>query len=236
MDEMRSESRTGAISAISGAFLLAVGTYLHPSQADPNDATQAFAEYAADNLWTWTHLTQFFGVVCMVGALVLLSRRMANGPAAHWADLGTAGAVASVAVTAALQAVDGVALKVMVDNWVDAPGNQKPILFQAAFAVRQVEIGLASFASILFGMTMVVYGIALMIDRRYPRWLGALGVVGGISVLGAGVLMAHTGFSEIAMAVGMPSNMLLLIWMLSVGVCLWPRRRAGAGGIPEDGD
>jgi len=77
MDPGRGESRIGAISAISGAFFLATGTYLHPSQANPNDATQAFAEYAADILWTWTHLTQFLGVVLMVGALVLLSRRMA---------------------------------------------------------------------------------------------------------------------------------------------------------------
>ena len=57
-----------AIRAISGAYLLSVGTYLHPSEANPNDAPQAFAEYAVDNLWTWTHLTQFLGVILMVGA------------------------------------------------------------------------------------------------------------------------------------------------------------------------
>ena len=107
--------------------------------------------------------------------------------------LGTAGAIGSVAVASVLQAVDGVALKVMVDHWAKATGNEKAILFQAAFAVRQVEIGLASFASILFGMTVAVYGVAVMIYRRYPMWLGGLGVVGGIAVFGAGVLMAHTG-------------------------------------------
>ncbi len=53
----------------------------------------------------------------MIGALVLLSRSMANGPAAHWAHLGIAAAIASLAMTSALQAVDGVALKVMVDTW-----------------------------------------------------------------------------------------------------------------------
>ena len=70
---------------------------------------------------------------------------MANGPAAHWAYLGIAGAIGSVAVTLALRAVDGVALKVMGDTWVAAPESEKTVVFQTAFAVRQVEIGLAAF-------------------------------------------------------------------------------------------
>ena len=44
------------------------------------------------------------------------------------------------------------------------------------FAVRQIEIGLAGFASMLFGITVAVYGMAFMVDRRFPIWLGALGL------------------------------------------------------------
>jgi len=43
------------------------------------------------------------------------------------------------------------------------------MLFQAAYAVRQVEIGLASLMSVLFGITVVVYGLALVVDRRFPK-------------------------------------------------------------------
>ncbi len=57
MDQGHRESQIGAIGAISGAVLLAVGTYLHPVKSDPNDATRAFAEYAADHLWVASHLT-----------------------------------------------------------------------------------------------------------------------------------------------------------------------------------
>ena len=231
MGQEHGESRIGAIGAISGALLLAVATYLHPSKADPNDAPEAFAEYAANYFWVGTHFTQFFGVVLMVGALVLLSRTMANGPAAHWAYLGIAGAIGSVAVTSALRAVDGVALKVMVDTWVAAPESEKTVVFQTAFAVRQVEIGLAAFGSMLFGITVAVYGIAIMVDRRYAIWLGVLGLAGGLPLVGAGVLMAHTGFSGMAMAVSMPSSMLLLVWMLSVGFFMWTRSRAIAGAV-----
>ena len=38
MNQWHGQSRIGVFSAMSGAVLLSVGTYLHPSQADPNDA------------------------------------------------------------------------------------------------------------------------------------------------------------------------------------------------------
>jgi len=106
------DSRIGPIAAILGVDFLYVGTYLHPMSADPNVPLAAFAEYAADHHWVASHLMQLLGVLLMAAALVRLSRKMANGPAADWAVLGMIGAVASMAVASALQAVDGVALRV----------------------------------------------------------------------------------------------------------------------------
>jgi hypothetical protein len=45
----------GAVAAIVGPLLLFVFTLLHPLRADPNDAPAAFAEYAADSFWVWSH-------------------------------------------------------------------------------------------------------------------------------------------------------------------------------------
>jgi len=42
-------TRALSVVAISGAVLLFVGTYFHPMSADPNSASAAFAEYAADH-------------------------------------------------------------------------------------------------------------------------------------------------------------------------------------------
>ena len=41
----------------------------------------------------------------------------------------------------------------------------------------------------------------------------------------AGVVIAYTGFSALAMAINMPANALLLVWMLVLGGCMW---RSGA--------
>ena len=40
----------------------------------------------------------------------------------------------------------------------------------------------------------------------------------------AGVVIAHTGFSNQAMVLGMPSNSLLIVWMIVLGVYGWKRQ------------
>ncbi len=221
-----SENRVGAVFAVTGSVLLFLGTSLHPMQADPNDAVAAFTEYAADRLWVTSHLTQLAGVALMVAALLILAQRLeASGTALP--RLAAGGAIASLAATTALQAVDGIALKAMVDSWALAPAAQKEITFHAAFAVRQVEVGLASTLSILFGLTVTVYGVALLRDGTFPKWVAGMAILGGVPTAIAGVVMAYTGFSGLAMAINMPAGSLLLVWMLAVGVLMWRR-----GGVP----
>jgi hypothetical protein len=218
--QTRAGSRIGPIAAVAGALFLFVGTYLHPMAADPNVPSAAFSEYARSEYWVAIHLMQLLGVVLITASLVLLSRKMADGPAAEWATLGAAGAIASLSVASVLQAVDGVALKVMVDTWAATP---QPTSFSAAFGVRQIEVGLASIGSLMFGLTAAIYGIAILIDGRFPNWLGAVAIIGGIPTAIAGVVIARTGFSSTAMVVNMPSNALLILWMIALGVYGWTR-------------
>ena len=226
----RSASRMGATCAIAGSVLLFIGTYLHPMEADPNQAIAAFAEYAADRLWVASHLTQLAGVALILAALLLLAQQLRAGSAAAWAVVAAGAATVSLAVAVALQAVDGIALKFMVDAWVAAPAAQKDGLFHAAFAVRQIEVGLASMTSLSMGLTAILYGVALLVDRTHPKWLGGLAMIGGVPTMIAGVVIAHTGFSGLAMAINMPANALLLAWMLILGACMWRRR----GARPEE--
>ncbi len=121
-------------------LLLFVGTYLHPQGADPNQAVAAFTEYAADRLWVASHLLQLAGVALMVGALLFLAQQLEAGSGRAWARIAAGGAIASLAVAAVLQAVDGIALKAMVDAWAAAPEAQKEGAFRAAFAVRQSRL------------------------------------------------------------------------------------------------
>jgi hypothetical protein len=209
------------VAAPAGSLLLIASTLLHPLGADPNDAPAAFAEYAADDLYLWSHLGQFLGFCLLAVALVALAATIEAGAAAALARIGVFGAAVGVAMAAALQAVDGIALKQMVDRWVAASGEERVLAFEAAFAVRQVEIGLASLVSLSFGLTLSVLGVALFFSARYPNWIGGLGVLGGLGLLGAGVAQGTSGFSELAMTLSMASSLAVLGWAVLAGVLMW---------------
>lgn len=209
------------MAAIAGAVTLFVATLLHPMSADPNDPSAAFAEYAADRLWVASHLGQFLGVAILGVALVALAAVTEAGLPSAWARIGVVGTASSVAMAAALQAVDGVALKKMVDRWMHASGETRARAFEGAFAVRQVEIGMASLLSVLFGLTISAFAISMLVGRRFPAWLGWLGLFGGLATLAAGIAQAFTGFSALAMKLSMPASSILLLWAIVVGAFLW---------------
>ena len=219
--QMFGASKVGAACAIGGAGLLLVGTFLHPMDADPNDLLAAFAEYAADRLWVASHLMQLAGVALMVVALLLLAQKLEFRKGFGVPRIAAAGAITSLALAAALQAVDGIALKIMVDAWAEAPALQKESAFRAAFAVRQVEIGFASMFCLSMGITVTVFGVALLGDDSYPKWFAGMPIVGGLLTAGAGIVIAYTRFSELAMAINMLSNLILLLWMLVLGWFMW---------------
>ncbi len=137
--------------------------------------------------------------------------------------IGAAGAIASLAVAGAVQAVDGIALKRMVNAWAAAAEPDKSTLFYAAYGVRQIEVGLASILGLLFGLTVCVYGVAVISDHSFVKWLGWFAIIGGIPTAIGGVVIAYTGFSGLAMSINMPSNSLLPIWMIALGVLFWRR-------------
>jgi len=218
--------RVGGISAIVGVIVLFLATMLHPMDAHPGDAPAAFAEYALDRFWVATHLGQLLGVVLIASGLVALSWKLRAGRAGAWALLAGLATVASVSLAGALQAVDGVALKFAVDRWSASAEGARAAAFEAAYAVRQVEVGLASVMGALFGLTVLLHGMALMLSPVAPSWLGLFGALAGLATLISSIVQAHTGFSDVAMATTMPSSLLILVWSICVGIFLL--RTAGA--------
>jgi hypothetical protein len=77
--------------------------------------------------------------------------------------------------------------------------------------------------NLLFGLTAICYGMAVLVDDTYPKWMGGLAIVGGVATTIAGGMIAYTGFSGPAMAINMPASSILLVWMLSLGVLMWCR-------------
>jgi hypothetical protein len=218
----------GAVAGVLGTIGLFIGTFLHPAHADPNDPIAAFTEYAVHDHWVNVHLIQLLGVGLMVLAVIIFSRMIENKDAEILTQLGNTAAAASLALAAVLQAVDGVALKVMVDRWAASAGAEKDMLFYAAFGVRQIEVGTASMFCILMGGTVILYGLAQKVDGRFSNLLVWLGLLGGLGTVIAGLVMAQTGFSNATMLINMPANLLLLIWMAWTAIWMWKNASLGS--------
>lgn len=232
MSTARSLARLGAVALLLGAAPPVASTLLHPLGSDPADAPAAFAEYAADPHYVWSHLGQFAGSSGLGTGLVAFAATFEPGRAAAWARVGTAATVAGVAVAAALQAVDGVALKAAVDRWATADADARLLAYEAAHAVRQIEIGLAGFLGVLFGFAPIAFGLAAVSSGRYPAWSGTVGLLDGLGMLAAGAAQASTGFSGLAMTLTMLSLSVFLVWAVAAGVFMWrlaPRLSGGDG-------
>lgn len=112
----------------------------------------------------------------------------------------------------------------MVNAWAMADDAAKASLFNAAFAVRQIEIGFAAVSAVLLGLTVLLASIALQQAKHCPVWMSLLGSAGAVGVLIGGVATAATGFSDIAMAANMAGSLVLLIWVVLLAVIDLKRR------------
>src|SRR3954453_6694165 len=218
--------RIGAIAAVLGIVLEIGMEILHPSKADPNDSLAAFREYADhSDTWTAVHIGQFFAALCVMIGLVALARSAGrqHGLPAALALLGGVTAVMVATVFGVQMAVDGVALKAAFDAWAGASGTEKAVAFQIADEVRWLEKGLGAFFQMLNGVTLIWLGLSLALGRRYPRWLGWVGVVAGVGFLAGGVSTAHTGFSGQAGTILRAPTVLAAVFLVGAAVAVWRR-------------
>lgn len=206
------------ILPVAGVGLLFAGTALHPMHADPAAPEAAFAEYAADRVWLLSHLMQFLGAAALAVSFLAVTQRDARTLPVVAAR---AGAVAGLAVAAALQAVDGVALKQMVDLWSAASGGDRGALFASALAVRSIEVGLAAFYALVMGLTLALFGLATMGAPGRQPVLGLVGVTAGLALAGGGLMTGAAGFAALPMNVNMAASLAALGWYL---VAVWRKQ------------
>ncbi|MBM7808213.1 hypothetical protein JOD57_004050 [Geodermatophilus bullaregiensis] len=213
-----------AALALLGAALLTAGTLLHPGHADPGSPAAAFAEYAGVSRGEWVaaHLVQLGGVAGLVVLVVMLARAVDGTRGSAWARVTTVFATAALATAAVLQAVDGVALKAVVDLWSGA-GEDRSALFVGALVVRQVEIGLDALFALLLAVAFLAVGMGLLAAPNGSRGLGALAVVAAGAAAVNGVALALSGFSAATMLATTVSGAVALVWMLLAAVWSWRR-------------
>jgi hypothetical protein len=230
MSERRLLTLAGGL--LVGGFLAftAVTVAWHPG-GDEDTHPVIFQKYADSDAWVATHFGQFVCVLVALAGFVVLHRTLAlRGEVpllALWA-VGTT--IATAAVWAVLQAVDGVALKQTVDTWADASGQERTLRFANAETVRWTEWGLQAYFRLLLGATLVLFGVAVARTGIVYRWLGPVAVVGGIAYATVGVAVGHSGLEQPG---GPLISLLFLVFM--VGVLVAGLRRKDEAGLGPRG-
>jgi len=207
--------RVAGALLVTGFVLELVAEFFHPSREHPNNHPAVFAEYARSDAWVAVHFGQFAAVVLgLVGFFVLARALEVRGTVPVLARLATAAATAAVAVWAVLQAIDGVALKQAVDAWSSASGTEKAVRFANAETVRWTEWAVNSYFRVLFGTTVLLFGVALARTAILPRWLGWVGVLTGLLSMAVGVTVGYEGFE--AHIQGLAAALLFAVFAVGV--------------------
>ena len=136
----RKTLRLSAVLLVVGFIFYVVVGLLHAG-GPPNNHPVVFAIYASSASWTAVHLGQFVGMAVIIAGLLVLyfALDLRAGGAAWVARLGAVYAAVALGLYGVLQAVDGVALKQVVDAWVRAPEAEKAARFASAETIRWLE-------------------------------------------------------------------------------------------------
>jgi hypothetical protein len=198
--------------------------------------TEAVLRYLASRpAWYWptVHLGFIFGALLWVAALTALAGSLTRG--AGWA-LGRWGA-ASVIMGATIHVVDssinGFGLTALAHAWAVAPVvSEQASLLLARSALLWILGGTwASVLSFFHGVPFVFFGLAVVLDRSYPTWLGWFGLIGGLGSLLCGVTM-FLGVGLAPEGLFIVFALIVSLWMVAMGVLMWRRADAAQNGKP----
>jgi hypothetical protein len=210
--------RLSAILLLIGEVVYLVAEQFHPEGGVT--AKDVFISYANASLWTLIHVAQFVGSTLVIFGLLALFlalsvsaglRGMANRCAA-------ALAVAALALNGALYAVDGVALKQVINAWLSAPTSAQSSSFMVVEGIRGVEWGLRSYVDFTTGLSLVLFGVVIASTRRIPRAIGYLIGLSGLVYIAQGYGYG-TGYTAISNFVTwMPNSLnyqfLIVVWAI----------------------
>src|SRR5215207_2568118 len=114
----RTSFRVASALILGGELLFIAAGIFHPDRVPANEHPAVFAEYASSANWGAVHMGQFVGMaVLLIGLIVLVFAlgSKAGGMPGWVGRIAAVSAVVTIALTAVLQAVDGVALKAASD-------------------------------------------------------------------------------------------------------------------------
>jgi hypothetical protein len=172
---MRHDSlyRLGGNAVLVGGILGAVAILLHAPQ--PMD----LAGYSALSMGPWmaAHWLFVIGSVVIAGGLASFTRHLAHTNGEGWSMLGFGAVMVAAALNVAVVAPELVAFDAF--RAMNADGTN----VAAQHAYTAVNLNLMSLVHVVgpvFWLGVIFFGLAMLKDTAWPRWLGQMGVAIGV--------------------------------------------------------
>lgn len=208
--------RVGAVCAILGAIMTGAFNGMHPELAEPAGIVRNAATVPS---WTLVHWGLIVGMVLMqlgYSALAQTLRTQASDNAENWGTLGVSTLTVGLALWICVFAAEA-ALKPLIDS------TKSERLGSGGLALGSLVDAMATAATFVYWLGIALLGVALLVSKRYPRWVGAAGLALGAALsLSVGLVKAFSGASDWTERYGFQTlAILFLVWTLVLGVLLW---------------
>lgn len=200
-----------------------IANIIHPRADDINEYVNQINEVADSDIWVADHLAFFVGALLITFGLYIFGRTLTSDKGMLWSRLGEISLVVSTSLITVLMAIDGMASKSVHDTYAEDKTNQAT--FQDSILIEEIDVALFSmFIILFFGVTFLLYGLAILSDTEYPRALGLVAIILSILSLVLGFVQAFNGLSDLLTGMLFPAVASFLnIWIIALGVIMLRR-------------
>lgn len=201
-----------------GAVIGLVGNLLHPRGSEFTVQGELALVNGSD-IWLLDHFLIAWSFAFALVGLVAIGWSFTDEVGQAWGRIATATAIGGVTVAYVAIAVDGMALEAAA-----AEGG--------AVGAAVAHVGLALFTGTigsLFGLTPLVFGVAIVSSNTYPKGLGYLALAAGAIGLLVASVQYLSGPSTVMTNVLFPvSSIGFTVWAFLMGWRLWTGPAAAA--------
>jgi len=218
--------RVSAGAALAGTVLGIPAQLLHPTP-DPDSSTSFLEEVQASGIWLEIHMLAVLTYIFLFVTLVGVYRSIKSDRGKLFALPGLGFAVAGLAFSMAWFAIDGAAMQHITNDYWDASGAEQETAFRVANAVEDIIFGFFSGSWIFFwGLPIMCFGAAVLVNGLHPRWLGWWGLLGGVATFLTGFAQLYTERDFVVTDIFIPLSATIVgTWIFAMGVWLWRRAR-----------
>ena len=221
--------KTGGICLIVGAVVFAAWRLLH------GDTPAAEAEAALNfvrnrPIYPTVHVFAVLAALVVVIGLLGLTRSFDRPGSWLIGQAAVVSAMVGLAIFGVESTSEGLALPELADAASKVDPAQRVEFVRAARAVAVVTHGPSLVAmALMIGVPLLLFGIAMVLDR-YPSWLGWTGlVIGGATMLAAVGLFLIPSLFPGFLLYGVLGSVIAQLWLVATGIVMLRRAR-----VPPD--